>query len=1350
MSTEVASAYVSITAQTGGLQSGLTAADARLRAFSANADRTASRTGAAWGRMGRVMRTGALVGAAGVVAGFASAVKTASDFEQQMAQLRAVTGAGTRDMDRFRDSALDLGAATKFSAGEVAAAQVELAKAGMNTAQVLGGSLQGSLALAAAGGMELDAAASAIVNTMGQFGLAAKDASMIADGLAEAANATTADVGDMAMALENVGPSAKAAGLDFRQTVVALEMLAKSGTMGAEAGTNMRSMLNALANPTAKAQKAMRALGLEFFDSSGRMKDIDVISGDLQRAFAGLTNEQRLQAAASIAGQYGQKALLSIMEGGPRVAREFERGLNRQGQAARTAATMNDTLAGKVEQLGGALETIQIKVGSALIPVLADTAVAGANMLEAFGESQQLEAFAAGAADALAGFASAAGEAWSIAQPLLQQLGGIGADAFVGLSAAAQGAAPVLMTVATAVGGVAQGVLAVVGPVVSLASGLAQIPGVATGATAAIVGFGAAMLALKAATAGTAIASSVTAFMSLAAGVRSASSAAALAGATFPRLAASIGFIASPAGAAALGIGALAAGIALLAANSGPTVLQTMASELDRVAGAANAAKGAVSGFTTAAGAMKDADIELAAARAGLMAAEENLARVRANGASTAAEVAQAESGVEQATRRVDKARQASAQAQREVVKQGLNGVVALARLTTESGRVNKNLGDLRRGSDSVAQAFGISSQAAQRITQEQIKLAQSGANVDQRMNALRKSFAETAQSIDTSTKAGREAKTTLEAVADLDNAGLVRFAGSLQDLERQGVPPAKAVTQALEEATKPRTARMNARDDASPTIDTVTRNALGIPQTRTVTINAVDNATGTIGGVLSLLSAIPTSRTTTVTTVRRTRTEDSMSSNSMDFDGRPRPADTTAFDRQIKALEANLARLEAARERAARRGMNSQQRRDADRAAQIQRSGDRLSALEAARQAKIDRARDNAEKQADQARARLEAIRDRAFTAFSAGVLGAFDRETQGLLAGIASTYEDGFTKIGDTFSLVPGLFTQLSERTKAASAGLRAALDADLAAINSRAKQLTKSEQALADLQSGKKQADLQQAVLDAEAALLASNGRDVQQRLKELEDAKFALKVDALEKQAAAERAATDEQAERERTAAQSRYDEQVAALERSAEAERLFLQSQLEANRQNLSDQRDVERTSLQVRLDQLQENFKKGGALWGRNHQLLLNQTRTFAEGFEASGRRLGRSYADGLVAAYPALRRAASGAASIIADFLKLNSPADKGPLSTLDKWWRPFGDTLTSGVDMREAALLVAKYADPGRGGSSSPDFGELAAALRENTAALMRRQGSGGESSAGFLAPPSSDSLVNLGVGA
>lgn len=513
MASEVASAYVSLTANTGGLTTGLTAAEAKVRGFASSADRTASRASKSFSAMGVAMKRGLMVGgiAAGVALG--SAVKTAADFETEMSALRSVTKAGAKDMDRLKESALDLGAATKFSALEVAGAQTELARAGMSTSQILGGSLKGSLALAAAGQMELADASATIVDTMGQFGLKVGDATHIADALAEAANATTADVSEMAQGLENVGNIAKNAGLSFDQTVVAMELLAQNGTKGAEAGSAFRSMLTNIATPSEKAAKKMRELGLEFYDANGNFKEMDAVAGMLQKSFAGLTAEEKQNAAAVVAGTYGQKAMLAIMAGGPKVAREFEQGLRRQGQSARMAAVMNDNLQGKLEQLGGAVETIKIRVGSALIPILSDAAVATAAWLDELGDSKGLESFADGLADGFEDFASAAGKAWDVAGPLLSQLGDIGEEAFSALVSAAQGAGPVLMTAASAAGAVASAALSVIGPVTSAAAALAGIPGVSGSATAALLGVAAAFGAFKAINIGTGAVAGLAAFV---------------------------------------------------------------------------------------------------------------------------------------------------------------------------------------------------------------------------------------------------------------------------------------------------------------------------------------------------------------------------------------------------------------------------------------------------------------------------------------------------------------------------------------------------------------------------------------------------------------------------------------------------------------------------------------------------------------------------------------------------------------------------------------------------------------------------------------------------------------------
>jgi TP901 family phage tail tape measure protein len=308
------------------------------------------------------------VGAAAVGVGFM--VKKAADFEQQMSSLGSVTNASGKQMAQFRAQALKAGADTKYSALQAAQAQTELAKGGLSVAQIMGGGLKAALALAAAGDLELADAATFTVNAMKLFGLHGRDSMKVADQLATAANATTADVKDFGMALTQGGTAAKSAGLDFTNTVAILEALASIGIKNSDAGTSLKTTLSQLASPTKKANGLMQEMGLHFFDSNGKMKDAVSISAMLRDKWSGLTHEQRLAAASTLAGTDGMRTLLALYQTGPDKLRRYEEGLQRQGSAAEVAAKKQDNLAGKIENLKGSVETSAIIIGSALLPML--------------------------------------------------------------------------------------------------------------------------------------------------------------------------------------------------------------------------------------------------------------------------------------------------------------------------------------------------------------------------------------------------------------------------------------------------------------------------------------------------------------------------------------------------------------------------------------------------------------------------------------------------------------------------------------------------------------------------------------------------------------------------------------------------------------------------------------------------------------------------------------------------------------------------------------------------------------------------------------------------------------------
>lgn len=316
--------------------------------------------------------------------GFGLAAKSAMGFEKQMSSLGAVSGASGKQLDSLRESAMKAGADTMFSAKDAAVAQTELAKGGLSVKNIMGGGLNSALALAAAGELELGEAAGYTANAMNLFKLRGGESMRVADAMAMAANATTAEVGDFGMALTQAGSVAKTVGLSFNETMLGLTALAGSGIKGSDAGTSLKSALIQLVKPSAKQSALASDLGLKFTDAQGRMKSMADISGMLRNRLGGMTKAQRTATLATLAGTDGVRTLTSLYDAGPKKLGEWAKGLGKSGTAAEVARKKYENLGGDWEQLTGSLETLGIATGTILIPALAKGAKALTKLTNAF------------------------------------------------------------------------------------------------------------------------------------------------------------------------------------------------------------------------------------------------------------------------------------------------------------------------------------------------------------------------------------------------------------------------------------------------------------------------------------------------------------------------------------------------------------------------------------------------------------------------------------------------------------------------------------------------------------------------------------------------------------------------------------------------------------------------------------------------------------------------------------------------------------------------------------------------------------------------------------------------------
>lgn len=225
----------------------------------------------------------------GLVAAFALAAAAAARFEKAMSNVKAVSGATGREFEQLRQAALDAGSATQYSATEAADAEAELARAGIKTADIVGGALTGALSLAAAGQLDLSEAAISTAQAMNTFSLKGKDVGHIADVLAAAANKSASDVHGLALGLRMGGLVADQTGLSLEDTVGTLAAFADRALVGSDAGTSLKVMLQRLTPQSKEAQAAMDKLGFSAYDSQGNFVGLSELAGRMQKSFANLT-----------------------------------------------------------------------------------------------------------------------------------------------------------------------------------------------------------------------------------------------------------------------------------------------------------------------------------------------------------------------------------------------------------------------------------------------------------------------------------------------------------------------------------------------------------------------------------------------------------------------------------------------------------------------------------------------------------------------------------------------------------------------------------------------------------------------------------------------------------------------------------------------------------------------------------------------------------------------------------------------------------------------------------------------------------------------------------------------------
>ncbi|CAM3803777.1 phage tail tape measure protein [Alkalicoccus chagannorensis] len=344
--------------------------------------------------------TAPLVGAAG------AAVYTASNFEDSMARVQAVSGASSDELARMEGAAREAGATTAHSASAAASALEYTSLAGWDAAESVE-ALPGVLDLASAGSVEMSSAADILTDTMSAFGMGAEDAGKASDIFAKAQASANTDVNQLGQAMSYLAPIANAAGMDLEEAATSVGILSDSGLKGSKAGTSMVAVLSDLQNAAENGKIAIGDYAFSIFDAEGEMKSFPNILAGIKEGMDGLSGADRADAMQDIFGRQAMKGMEVFLQDGREGFMELEDTIrDSTGAAAEQAEIMEDTFGGSMREMRSAIEDFLIEVGDALIPALEGGVEIISDLARKFGDlsgDQQRAALAAGALAAAIG-----------------------------------------------------------------------------------------------------------------------------------------------------------------------------------------------------------------------------------------------------------------------------------------------------------------------------------------------------------------------------------------------------------------------------------------------------------------------------------------------------------------------------------------------------------------------------------------------------------------------------------------------------------------------------------------------------------------------------------------------------------------------------------------------------------------------------------------------------------------------------------------------------------------------------------------------------------------------------------
>lgn len=309
-----------------------------------------------------VSRQMQFLGALAVTKGLYDATEGVLEFDTAMAKLEATLGSAS-GIDMLEKSARELGKSTEFTADQIAMMQLELAKAGVASNDIVGLDAE-IIKIARAFDVDLEEAVSSLIQTYNQFKseftdkTIAESAEEISTSVLAVSDATLSSTTSLQSGLNQVGPVANQFGVNLNTVITLLGLLADKGIDASKAGTGLRRLI---------------------LDIGSAGKDVNASLRDL---IDGLVDVEDL--TTEVYGKTTASALIGMREEFDRITSAVE---NSGGILDRYAGILGGTITNALRTLQSSLSEVGLKMRDAFGEDIKDAIGAVRNFINGITEA---------------------------------------------------------------------------------------------------------------------------------------------------------------------------------------------------------------------------------------------------------------------------------------------------------------------------------------------------------------------------------------------------------------------------------------------------------------------------------------------------------------------------------------------------------------------------------------------------------------------------------------------------------------------------------------------------------------------------------------------------------------------------------------------------------------------------------------------------------------------------------------------------------------------------------------------------------------------------------------------------